>query len=87
MIHTPVVSLVCTEPMPAPGDRSRLRRAARAAEHAEEPCHVAECAAVEALLRRGDLLGLENVELHDVLRALELAHPRNLRAACGSPRL
>jgi hypothetical protein len=78
MIHTPLVSLVCTEPMPAPATGSGLGGAARAAEHAKEAGHVAERATVEALLGGGDLLGLQDVELDDVLRALELAHAQEL---------
>ena len=59
--------------MPAPRPRPPAR-AARTAERAQQARHLAERAAVESLLRRGDLLGLQDVELHDVLGALELAH-------------
>ena len=67
-------------------DRARLRAAARAAEHAEQARHLAERAAVEARLRGGDLLGLQDVELDDVLGGLELAHLQELaRGIAGRP--
>ena len=59
-------------------DRARARTAERAGECAQQAGHLAERAAVEALLRLRDLLGLQDVELHDVLRRLELAHAEEL---------
>jgi hypothetical protein len=41
---------------------TRLRGTARAAEHAQQPCHLSERSAVEPGLRGGDLLGLQDVE-------------------------
>src|SRR6185503_21028649 len=59
-------------------DRARARAAKRPAERAERAGDVADCAAVETLLCGGDLLGLQDVELDDVLRRLELAHAEEL---------
>src|SRR6185437_10394512 len=64
-------------------DGARARAAPRAAERAERTGDVADRAAIEALLRGSDLFRLQDVELDDVLRRLELAHaevlPRGLR--------
>ena len=69
---------MCTEPTAAwptaparapPGDPPNAPSSAR---------HVADRAAIEPLLRGRDLLGLQDVELDDVLRGLELAHAEHL---------
>src|SRR6478752_6378923 len=59
-------------------DCARLRAAAGAAEGAEDPGDLAERTAVESLLRGRNLLGLQDVEFHDVLGGLELAHAQDL---------
>src|SRR5207302_10046393 len=58
--------------------RAGARAAERAAVGAEQTGHLAERATIESLLRRGDLLGLQDVELDDVFGALELAHSQEL---------
>ncbi len=73
MIHTPLDSLVCTEPTP-----TAAACAAARAPRAQQSRHLADRAAVESRLRGGDLLGLQDVELHDVLGRLELAHAEEL---------
>src|SRR5204863_102654 len=59
------------------------RAAQRAAVGAEQSRHVAERRTVEALLRRGDLLRLQDIELDDVLRALQFAHAQKLTCGVG----
>jgi hypothetical protein len=45
---------------------------------AQDPRHLSDGASIESRLGGGDLLGLQDVELHDVLRRLELAHAQEL---------